>query len=248
MRPLALALLLAFVPAVSLATPPDRTQSRFQDQYPAPGAKYVSPETGIMLRPGGAVDLGGMPSEDILDVRGSLSGAHRGRLVVAEDGETILFEPDASFLPGEVVQVRLRPGLRTSLGDVPASRFSFTISRGRGVEPRSGFWGLEEVLAATEAPTAAEPPMAAMAPSAAHDSLPADFPTLTRTVTGTASPGRLFLCNFVFSGPIAPYLLVVDDDGTPVFQRRLQGRALDFKLQPDGRATYFDSSTGKFYA
>jgi hypothetical protein len=203
----------------------------FQDQYPAPDAKYVSPETDIMLRPGGLVDLGALSEDDLLDVRGSQSGLHSGRLVVADDGETILFDPDDSFHPGESVQVRLRPGLRTSFGSVPTTRFSFTVSQGRGVGPISGFSSLEE------------------APTAAHDSLPSGFPKLTRSVTGVTAPGRIFLSDIVFSDPgYASYLMIVDDDGNPLFYRRIGGLGLDFKVQPDGRATYFDTSTRRYYA
>ena len=105
MRSLALALLLTAVPSLSLAAAD--LQQAIESQYPIPDAKYVSPETNIMLRPGGPVTTVASTGEELLDVRGSKSGPHRGRLLVAEDGGTGLFDPDAPFLPGETVRVRI---------------------------------------------------------------------------------------------------------------------------------------------
>jgi hypothetical protein len=83
----------------------------------------------------------------------------------------------------------------------------------------------------------------------ACDPLPSDFPTIQATVSGTTAPGRIFLSSFSQSDPAAPsFLMILENDGTPVFYRRLPPRAHDFKLQPDGRLTYYDPTYQGFYA
>ena len=81
------------------------------------------------------------------------------------------------------------------------------------------------------------------------DPLPPDFPQIHATQPGIPAPGRIFLSSFSQSDPSAPsYLMILENDGTPVFHRRLPPRAFDFKLQPDGRLTYFDPTFEGFYA
>jgi hypothetical protein len=42
--------------------------------------------------------------------------------------------------------------------------------------------------------------------------------------------------------------MILENDGTPFFHRKLPGVGLDFKMQPDGRLTYFDAVARRFYA
>jgi hypothetical protein len=44
-----------------------------------------------------------------------------------------------------------------------------------------------------------------------------------------------------FNGTYAPYLMILENSGQPVFYRALQDRAWDFKIQPNGMMTYYDS-------
>lgn len=41
--------------------------------------------------------------------------------------------------------------------------------------------------------------------------------------------------------------MILRDDGTPVFSRKLRRGALDFKIQPDGLLTYYDTHVEYFY-
>ena len=57
--------------------------------------------------------------------------------------------------------------------------------------------------------------------SVAADPLPPDFPRIQTTLPGSPAPGRIFLSSFSQSDPSAPsYLMILANDGTPVFQRR----------------------------
>jgi len=221
-----------------------------------PGIDYLSPEpesdrvleqTNIVLRPGGIVDGASIGNGRLL-VTGSRSGVHAGKLRLSDDRQTMTFTPSDPFLPGETVLCQIGSGIKTDrLGDVPPAQFSFTIAGPErdAIPPLPRFPAGElDVLDEDGAihidsiPSPPPPPP-----------LPPDFPHITASVFGTPAPGRLFLSNFhLTSETTNPYLMILDNDGTPFFQRKLGSLAQDFKMQPDGRLTYYDTDAKCFYA
>jgi hypothetical protein len=219
---------------------------------PMPGATNVLRETNVIVRPGGIVDAaslrtvseGGQGST--ITVEGSLSGDHAGRLTLSDDRRTLHFRPDVPFLSSEEVRIRIGAGLRTDKqGEIPPTEFAFTVA---GPE-REALRDLRAPVAEEDLAGLADLPSASARgdPSAVAtaDPLPPDFPVIEATVTGKTTPGRIFLTNLDLSNAYAPsYLLILNDDGTPYWYRRMPSRTLDFKMQVDGRLSYFDRSTG----
>ncbi|HYQ88029.1 MAG TPA: aryl-sulfate sulfotransferase, partial [Candidatus Binatia bacterium] len=79
--------------------------------------------------------------------------------------------------------------------------------------------------------------------------LPPEFPRITASVLGSPTPGRLFLSSITLGHSLDPsFLMILENDGTPYFQRKLTSQGLDFKMHPDGRLTYFDNAARRFYA
>ena len=62
--------------------------------------------------------------------------------------------------------------------------------------------------------------------------LPSDLPEVIISTSNNPSPGHFFM-------PTSPYLQIVDNEGTPVFYRKVGGSIYDFDLQADGELTYF---------
>ena len=225
-------------------------QLGFEYLSPLPGSVYHLPETNIILRPGEAVDPASVDLGKI-HVKGSKSGSHHGKLKLSDDRKNVLFQPEVPFAPGEAVTCILDPGLITDTGEpVPPAEFTFTIA---GPEREA----LRDFVTPDDLDGGAPPGIggSAAAPAgsaqnaAPSESLPPDFPHIRAAVYGTPTPGRLFLCNFVFGGVSVPsYLMILENDGTPFFHRKLPGVGLDFKMQPGGRLTYFDSVARGFYA
>jgi hypothetical protein len=250
-RTLAAAVLAIGYASAPAVTPRAGADSPFQYVSPLPGAERVLPETNIIIRPGGKVDPLSITegARATISVAGARSGPHDGRIAISDDGRTLVFRPDAPFLAGETVTCRVAAGLRTDVwGEISPTEFTFTIA---GPE--------RETLRDFRAPPEDQEPLASAGGAAiasagasgagVSDSLPADFPPIQSTVAGTPTPGRLFLASIEFRRPGAPsYLMILENDGTPFFYRRLDGSGLDFKLQPDGRLTYFDTSRGGFFA
>jgi hypothetical protein len=223
-------------------------QLGFEYLSPLPGSIYHLPETNIILRPGESVDPASVDRGKIR-VKGTKSGAHRGRLRLSDDRKNVLFQPEVPFAPGEVVTFDLDPGLTTETGEpVPPVEFTFTIA-GPEREALRDFVVPEDLDGGSSSGSGGGAQAGNTQSAAPSESLPPDFPNIHTAVYGTPTPGRLFLCNFVFSGvPVPSYLMILENDGTPFFHRKLPGVGLDFKMQPGGRLTYFDTVARCFYA
>ncbi len=199
--------------------------SHFEYISPRPGAHLVSAGTTIAIRPSDILD-GDSLSGDLFTVTGSESGVHAGRVVLADDHETVIFEPDRAFAPGEAVAVTVDPGIRTARGEVlDGVAFEFTVSP-KAAPPMDG-----------------EATVNNCDPSDDVVGLPADFPAISVTVPASdTAEGYLFLASLRWPGAdpsTRSYLLILDDSGEPVYYKRCL-YSLDFKRQPNGMLTYWD--------
>jgi hypothetical protein len=73
--------------------------------------------------------------------------------------------------------------------------------------------------------------------------LPADFPPIAINVSDNPSPGYIFCANFKFGPPtiggFGRYLLILDNNGVPVWYRRMLYSGLDFKVT-GGILSYYE--------
>jgi hypothetical protein len=232
--------------------PPSEHALGYEYISPAPGSALILPLAEVILRPGGLVNPASVGA-GLLLVQGSASGIHDGALRLSDDGRTLIFQAAAPFFPGERVDCAIGSGLQTDArGSVPPVAFSFTVA---GPE-RDTLPALPALLEGDEIGLPSSDGSGGGAGGVRIDSfpspppapLPADFPHITASVFGTPAPGRLFLSSIDFFHPSSSYLMILGNDGAPFFFRKLPGLGLDFKVQPDGRLTYFDSSARCFYA
>jgi hypothetical protein len=188
----------------------------------------------------------------MFEVSGSVSGLHEGVAIVSDDNRTVLFQPSSPFAAGEEVDVRLRG---------PAGRqfsFSFYVSAGT-VDPlpirdqsccvpefgeRLIEWSAEGRYPTQIVPAGMQDDPAATS-TAFTVSVPTDFPFVDVLVMDSPAEGKLFLNNWAGN----PYLLILENDGTPIYYRRMPAYARDFKVQPTGLLTYHVSGEiNAFYA
>lgn len=217
---------------------------------PRPGVQLVSPNTAIAVRAGSTLDVKSVPRDGLFEVVGNNSGPHTGRTLLADDGETIIFEPAEPFAAGETVSVTVNEGLRTLAGEaVAGTTWHFTVD----AHPLP--WNalpLDDIAPAspgTDLPTAE--PIRPGGRFSSYVTLPADFPVITVTVpaSGTAE-GYVFVTNFTGPGlpTAAPYAMILDNQGEPVFydKRPPNQAATDFRKHPNGLLTYYDRSKDWF--
>ncbi len=230
---LALADPLTTQPIVAQA-PVAQVPTGWQYISPRPGATLVTPRTTIALRPGDLLDPVTVNAARF-KVVGTKSGAHTGSVVLADDGETVIFKPRVPFTLGEIVTVALTPGLKTASGRLagPVS-FSFTISSHEVAPPSESDRLLSEGVGGPTpiAPDKSSPPLLG-------SRLPVNFPALTVTTPANGTgDGYTFLSPYRMGPGSSQFLLIVDNSGQPVYYRPLDVPGYDFKKQPNGLLTY----------
>jgi uncharacterized repeat protein (TIGR01451 family) len=219
---------------------------------PSTGAKYVPPGTTVALRLDGLINPASL-SASALTALGSASGSHTGQAFLADDGATVVYKLDSPFTPGEHVEVTISRGLATTGGAVFAG-LQTQFSIGASGAPAGG---PNDRLLADEIPATANAANSANAPAAANAvsvnpqnfvTFPHDFPAYTITVPATnTAPGLLFMAPVKASGAARNFLFIVDDSGQPVYWQPAGLSGFDFKLQPDGSLTYYDTSDDVFH-
>lgn len=175
---------------------------------PAPGTSAASPDTAVTLR----WDQGqGDGDAAVTSVRGSVSGAHPGRVQAHPDGHGVTFHPDQRFSPGEIVAVTTSAPVAGGDG----TGLSFTVAT-PGVHPGSTLAELpdEEAGGGSVGPTAVPEPRFASRP----DLRP---PAVTvNTSTGGAAAGLVFATPSAQSSRgVDAGVMVYDDAGELVYFR-----------------------------
>ncbi len=203
---------------------------------PIDGARGILPVTTLLVRYDGAAPLAAGDLAAAFEVVGSSSGPHAGRAHVSRDGDALIFEPATPFALGEHVTVRLSEAAAPDPGRLGVARtFAFDVAA--RLSPRRG------AIPDLDAPAMAGL-LAPATPAATRDTLPADFPDLVTQQMGACAPGQLFLANIPLAGDQTPYLMVVDNAGTPLWYRAMPGWVTDFRRHANGDFAYFDNGAG----
>ena len=197
---------------------------------PVRNAKYVNIETGIIIGFDKALESTYLNSE--ISVRGELSGAHTGKVILTSDRKKIIFKPDSPFAFNEKVEVKVN-SLKKASATGNRLTYSFYTQVCKAPPDLSN-----SILREIEN----------SAVSGIRDgSDSSSLPTLTVNISNNPSPGNLYLSNFPYLDiPYTPFLIKSNNAGNISFFRQMVNYALDFKKQPNGLLTY--NINHKFYA
>jgi hypothetical protein len=227
------------------------TETGFYYISPSQGSIFNSPSTSIIIKNKYPFDQAMLTAGNIITVKGSLSGVHMGSVKLAERGQTLIFIPDQIFTPGEkvFVQVNIQGANKVSLS--AAMSFDFSISSGsisgagKNLEMiRQEFSDQSVKSQSISAPAGGAGIIKLNKTTLA---LPSDFPSLS-IYSNNPSPGQIFISNFTGTATLnnTPFLLVLNNDGTPFFYKKMPAECLDFKLQPNSQFSYYDFIKGFF--
>ena len=195
----------------------------FQYINPLPNSKYVSANSNIIIRQGDPISRSSI-DDNLIEVLGTTSGIHKGKIVLAKDSRTLIFTPLIPFQPNEDVTVNFKKGLITVSGiNTGSLEFKFhTCKKVKAQIFENTLPDYKNTINVSKFSSI----------SVSDTSLPFDLPKIVVNVSNNPSPGYFFLAAI-------PYLEIVDNDGTPVFYRNAGGDVDNFDLQPDGELTYF---------
>lgn len=165
-----------------------------------------------------------------LKVIGSISGTHKGIIKILDTRKKrITFIPNEPFALGETVTVS---GYRNS------ESFNFHI-RSRALSDLDFITNRINILTGSLKPETGG--------NKYSNKLTDSIPAITINQFGETAPGSLFISSFANISGDPSYLLVIDNNGTVRFSKRLAIRAYDFKRQND-YYVYYDESFHKYLA
>ena len=232
---------------------PAQTTNKPQEKViylsPLPGSRYVTPQSNIIIRFAEKVSPF-INTSNFFNVNGSVSGNHSGRVILAENQTALLFRPDRPFAYNEKVTVTLNtPDITLNRHNSQLTEFTFSTSKNdlnTFYKPNliDGSEIINNLNTANYAQKFSE-----RAKLNKNDSLPSDFPVLTVDTSNNPSDGYLFLAAYVYSAnsPYGRYIIIADNNGTPLYYKKTRGSVTDFKIQPTGVLSYFDPSAQQFY-
>ena len=199
--------------------------TNFQYINPVPNSSYVSVRTKILIRPGGVINKASV-SNNLIKAIGSKSGTHYGKLILADDSKTLNFTPKEYFKPDEDVKIILKEGITNNDGS-GVGKLSFKFHTGEDIN--SFLTNSNKVKNTVNVNNRNAHKITAEIPDT---SLPSDLSKVIINQSDNPSPGYIFACP-------SPYLMIADNEGTPIFYRKVGGTLYDFDLQPSGELTYF---------
>ncbi len=204
---------------------------------PLPDSRYNNRETNIIISPVKSPDKNMIKNHENVKVSGSLSGIHTGKTSISSDGNSIIFHPDKKFDLSETVYIKLSSSITGKKDDY---EYRFFI-REKEITPYPSDYFIREFRNSNFSP-----PFIPMY-GYNKDSLPSDFPVATVKISNNPSPGKIFLTCFSFFPAYGTYLMIFNNDGTPLFYRKMPGPTTDFKKISNGNLVYFDNYISKYY-
>ena len=238
---------IVFLFVSSLLSAQNSNLQSYQYISPVPGSSLNKPETNIIIRKGSFINPATLSSKKI-KVVGSKSGVHSYKIKLADDDKTILIKPDSKFSLGETVYINYIDSISSREGvRLPWFDFQFKIvetdistNKNRSIDDILDLKDKRRFLNRRKR----------KGEVFVQDNIefPPDYPVITIANSNNPSPGYFFLAPFFYPSQLIGYLMILDNNGIPVFYQRTYGVKADWKRQPNGLLTFFDLPTHKFYA
>ncbi len=209
---------------------------------PLPNSEYAKISTSIILRFTSKPDAIYFKN-DLIQIKGSKSGLHESNVKISSDGSTLIITPKVKFDNNESVDVKILP-VKTSSDFSSPINFSFKTEKENLTVSSEDILKSELISADNQYNKTTQIPFI----QKREGELPTDFPQITVSTSDNPSPGYIFLSNFSLTPrPAQNFLMILDNSGTPVYYKKLDTAAYDFKKQPNGNLTYFSARAQKFY-
>ena len=203
--------------------------------FPLPNSQRLNPQTSIMIRYAQLADSAHLDSQSFV-VKGDVSGLHTGRAVISDDRTTVTFYPTLPFAPGENVNVSVNPSWMNL--NLPPFSFSFSVEKNPIQAKTSDI--LTQFLPSAPDPTTPITPKVSAFPN--YLTLPSNYPVYTTSGSNPAGKsGDYFLAPFSFNN-LYNFMLILDGSGEPVYYYHTGSQFVDFKKQPNGLLSFYDSS------
>ncbi|MDT8393251.1 MAG: aryl-sulfate sulfotransferase [Bacteroidales bacterium] len=210
---------------------------------PVPGSKYINPENNIAFRHGEVLDISTIRSEAIT-VSSESKGRIRGNFILSQDMRTLIFHPDEHFALKDKVHVKLEKGIRTESGLImDGAEFSFSVKEVDNTQMLIEYYERQSKEEMASIKTSGNKSHNEFFDTENYNSqdYPERFPIPHIGEFNNPSPGYIF-CGPrpMGAAPYDPYLVIMDNYGTPVFYRNWPRRTNDFKMVVNNQLAFCD--------
>ena len=213
----------------------------YQYVFPGPGAKYVHPNSTIILRFGNVSPEDVTNLETLIKVSGEKSGTHPGETIIASDKRTIIFKPEKSYEFGEKVYVSIESQLSGYNGNtIQPLNYVFTVLE-KEIRKESITNEKSGTLPVLENRSLVKP---GIMPNGV--SVPSDFPHMA--IANNHNPSSDYIFGNTMIKPF--YNIIFNTLGEPVWYRKTSDLREDFRVQANGwitmqkREDYSESDLG----
>ncbi|MGD1044862.1 MAG: aryl-sulfate sulfotransferase [Bacteroidota bacterium] len=224
---------------------------------PLPSSSNNSQQTNIILRLENPFPRGTVFDSSAVDVEGSASGHHSGKLMLSDDDRIVLFNPQTPFSPYERVTVAVAPSIYDRSGkSIGVWKFYFETSH---LSARAQESVLQKIPQCDiEGNQSTAPNGSSFSPgllAKSNGTVPDDLPRPDILVSNNPSDGAIFFSTWkikigfnslVLIPFLQEYLMIVDNAGNPIYYKQV-GQTTDFKPLSNGNLSYFDYTTTQFY-
>ncbi len=215
-------------------------QKGYQYLSPKPCSKQVSRYSKIMVRLNTLSPYYITNFNSFIEVTGSESGNLSGTIRIANDKRTIIFKPTSSFLPGEIVEVKLSPHFNSENDKLIESfQFQFEISESENCTAVHAQNDKFNQLSLLKPESAAQVAGAQITSNGV--SIPSDFPQFEIRINDHPDQGYIFLNDYTGGS----YRMILDNTGSPVWYWRSPGAGTDFKVQQNSILTMWVKNFGE---
>ena len=235
-----LLLLFIFTTCYTFANNDDqRINNFFSNIDPVPEAENINRQTTIIFTPASELIDETVFASNSIKITGNIDNIYKYAVTKSPGSNTYIIKTLKYFVPGEKITVNFTSKIKyKNFKKIDPFNYSFTVCpveipgnsmRGFVNEiPDNLLKGLNEnyLSDGTES-----------------------FPVINVSYSNNPAQGSLLLSNIVFNSqiPNTPYLLILKNDGTPVFSREMAAQIFNFDRQPNGNFTYFNRAGGKYY-
>ena len=210
----------------------ENINGKFKYLNPVPNSRLVSSQTNIILRTGYEVTSNDIQSYNGVEIIGSESGRHDFELTISDDDQTAILTPFTEFNPGEEVTVRFTGGESFQFSISPKTHP--LLSESDWQEINSEFYPNNPINSFRDDDLATD----------IVDSLPSDFPAVDVVVNDNPAPGYVFLANHGQDYGTTSYLMILNNNGAPVYYKKMSRLINDFKLSRNNLITYSEFERG----
>jgi hypothetical protein len=214
---------------------------KFKYLSPKPGSKFINPENNIAFRHGDVLKATSVKNA-FISVTGSLSGEISGEVILSKDAKTLIFYPAKPYKYGESIKVSIESGIKTETGiTLEGTSFTFYVAGQDNKDLIEDFYRRESEKEKMNGFHSSTTETSSQVYKKSTTDYPEGLPLPTITEFDNPTPGYIFVTPRPWqTAPYDPYMMILDNYGTPVFYRQRIRRANDFKPVVNNQLVYCD--------